>query len=239
MEFEGLFYLVSGISSYVILACFLRVLSSKEDSKQKNTLSEIENSWSSLEELEILDILEETGDIKTFRFKRKNGGKIKEVKPGQFLSFQIRDNEKTLRSYSISSSCENYNIIQVSIKKIENGVGSNWFHSLKVGDFVLAHPPSGLFTDNELQEEVRIFIAGGIGITPFVSMVETAFDRGQKHLIYLFYSVRSKKDLAFHDVLTSLEKRFQNFPIIQLFLMEKIGMGCQAELMENWFVLKY
>ncbi len=214
MNFEGLFYLVSGISIFITLTLLLRSkgLSEKlsDTSSSANTNSNLE--WISPEKLKIHNIIDETSDVKTFQFKRISKDKFPIFKPGQFMSFQINNQGKVFRSYSLSGSCENQNIMEVSIKKLPDGIGSGWFHSLKVGDTVTAHPPGGHFTNNDLAESSpRIFVAGGIGVTPFLSMIQTALQRGQKHQIHLFYGARTRDDLAFHKLLQLLEKRNHNF----------------------------
>jgi len=211
-QFQGAFYLISGFFLFTTMALSFRLISSSQSLNIKDDDSATDNDkWFGLEELEIIDVIQETHDIKTFRFKRKNKKKMPSFSPGQFLSFQIGNDDKLFRSYSIAGSCENRNLIQVSIKKIENGLGSAWFHSLAVGNCVQAYPPGGLFTDETLGDAPRVFIAGGIGITPFLSMITTAIERGQQHPITLFYGLRTVSDLAFHSFLSLLDKRFKNF----------------------------
>ncbi len=210
-QIQGLLYLISGFSFFIVMSLVFRLVSLNRGEGKRAQLREENDLWPGLEELEILDILQETSDIKTFRLKRKKEREMPSYNPGQFLSFQIGDDSKLLRSYSISSSCENRKVIEVSIKKIKDGVGSGWFHSLSVGDNVLAHSPAGLFTDGPLNDEPRVFIAGGIGITPFMSMIISALDRGEKHEVVLFYGARGASDLAFHDTLLILSKRYENF----------------------------
>lgn len=210
ISYEGLFYLVLGVSVYVILLLSLRLISS--ESEDSDVVENESNGWHSKEELVIVDIINETHDIKTFRFKRKNGKGFMTFLGGQFLSFQIKDDNKLLRSYSISGSCENRSTLQVSIKKLNDGVGSGWFHSLEVGDSVFAFPPGGLFSDDTLDsDKKRIFVGGGIGITPLLSMIKTNIDRSNRIPLSLFYGMNSVKDMAFHKELQLLEDTYDNF----------------------------
>lgn len=209
--YQGKFYLALGAFVFTLLTLGLRLLGLKLKEGNKSISTGSSDTWLGPEDLEIIDIFEETADIKTFRLKRKGGKRMPMFKPGQFLSFKISDHKKVYRSYSISGSCENQSLIQVSIKILPDGIGSNWFHTLKVGETVLAHPPGGLFTDDDLEGESRVFIAGGIGITPFLSMLLTAVDRGENNKTTLFYGARSTADLAFHEILLTLAKRNPNF----------------------------
>ncbi|MBT4761086.1 MAG: iron-sulfur cluster-binding domain-containing protein [Bdellovibrionaceae bacterium] len=214
--YKGLFFLVSGTSAYVILLLSLRLMASKNEDRTDK--KEEDYDWKTKEELEIVDIISETHDIKSFYFKRKNKKSFYTFSPGQFLSFQIKDDHKLLRSYSISGSCENTSTLQVSIKKLNDGQGSQWFHQLNIGDSVWAFPPGGLFTDDNLDlNSPRVYIGGGIGITPLISMIKTNIDRSCKAPMSLFYGMRSTKDLAFHKELVLLSERhsqFSYFPLL-------------------------
>lgn len=209
-KYQGLFYLVSGAFSYLLLFFVMRLIGER---KVKGEVAVKDDSlWRSKEKLNIVEIIDESHDVKTFRFKRDNGKGFSVFRPGQFLSFQIADDTKILRSYSISGSCENRSTLQVSIKKLKDGVGSGWFHQLKTGDSVYAFPPGGLFSDDELEAQTpRVYIGGGIGITPLISMIKTAVDRAQNAPMHLFYGMNSVKDLVFHEELLVLEKKYKNF----------------------------
>lgn len=181
-----------------------------------------DDRWYGMEDLEIIDIFEETSDIKTFKLRRVGGKPIPDYAPGQFLSFEIPNEKKVFRSYSVSGSPENNNYLQVSIKKIPEGLGSNWFHSLSVGDHVKAHPPSGLFTDQDLEPEIhRVLVGGGVGITPLVSIMKAAVDRGEKYPITLFFAARTQADLAFHEQILDMEKRNKNIKYVPILSEEK------------------
>jgi ferredoxin-NADP reductase len=208
--YQGLFYLLAGFSSFIILTLGLRVIAMR--SKGTRGALTIKNKWFAKEKLIIVDIIEDSHDVKTFRFKRENGEDFSLFAPGQFLSFQIGEDEKCLRSYSISGSCENTSTLQVSIKMIKDGIGSGWFHNLKLGDIVLAFPPGGHFSDDKLDSEVtRVYVGGGIGITPLISMIKTGIDRSSGSKMILFYGMASVKDLVFHEELLYLSRTYDYF----------------------------
>ncbi|MAZ47275.1 MAG: hypothetical protein CME65_01850 [Halobacteriovoraceae bacterium] len=212
------FKFMSGAFAFTLLTLVLRSFGEEKQAIDSDGDGYPDDErWFGLEELEIIDIYEETSDIKTFKLKRAQKKQIPKYAPGQFLSFEIPSEKKVFRSYSVSGSPENNNYLQVSIKKITDGLGSNWFHSLKVGDKVKAHPPSGLFTDQGLAPEVhRVFIAGGIGITPLFSMLRAAIDRGEKHPVTLFFAAKTKRDLAFHNQILEIAKRNKNVTYIPI-----------------------
>ncbi len=228
MATQGLLYLTSGALVFVIMLMILRELGSK-NSTTSNAKTEL-FPWLGTDLLKIVDIKTETHDIKTFRLQRDNGGNFPQFKEGQFLSFQIGDDEKTLRSYSISSSALNLKTIDVSIKLLKDGVGSGWFHSRAISDTVTAFSPNGLFTTEKEKYESKplVLVAGGIGITPFLSMIKTATEVASTTPMYLFYGARTKKDLAFHDELLTYNKRFNNFNYIPVLSENSEGWNGQT-----------
>ena len=217
LSYQGLFYLSAGALGFLSLLYILRFLGERRNNANTLLTKKSSNSWLSVEELTIVDIIEETYDIKTFRLKR-NEKKFPEFSPGQFISFIIKDPaDKVARSYSISSTDQNRSTLSVSIKLLKDGVGSGWFHSLSIGDKVQAYPPSGHFTNLTDPSKEQVFICGGIGITPFVSMLESAINKVSDKKFSLFYGVKTEKDMAFHHQLQVWADRYKNisyYPIL-------------------------
>lgn len=74
--------------------------------------------------------------------------------------------------------------------------------------------PAGLMVLHDDATRPAVFLAGGIGITPFLSMVRDAAHRRLPHRIVLFYANRRPQDAAFLDELYSLEQRNPNYRLI-------------------------
>lgn len=212
LNYEGLFYLMLGFSVFLLLALSLRLLADKlSEQGSKGEASDSDHQWLGKERLEIIGIKEESHDIKTFSLMREDERLFPRFKAGQFLSFEINGDAKVLRSYSLSSSITNQSVLQVSIKCLNGGVGSSWFHHLTRGEKVVAYPPSGLFIDPEDQMIKRIYIAGGIGITPVLSMIRSNLELSKSCEMVLFYGMKTEQDMAFHDYLLFLSKHFKTF----------------------------
>jgi ferredoxin-NADP reductase len=206
--YRGLLYLTGGFGFFTTMLFGFRSFGFARSALSGTVATGDATAWIHKEALKIADIIEETYNVKTFKFVRSNGKLFPPSLPGQFLSFQIGDDAKCLRSYSISASAKNCATLQVSIKRLDNGKGSTWFHSRNIGDVVMAFPPNGLFTDDGYDTNVvRNYVAGGIGITPMLSMILTNLDAAVPCKMNLFYGMRSTKDLAFHDLLAYLAKR--------------------------------
>jgi ferredoxin-NADP reductase len=75
--------------------------------------------------------------------------------------------------------------------------------------------PYGDFALHEDQIRPAVFLAGGIGITPFLSIISDASKRGLLHKLFLFYSNRSPEEAAFRSELIELEKQNSKFKFIE------------------------
>jgi ferredoxin-NADP reductase len=74
--------------------------------------------------------------------------------------------------------------------------------------------PGGSFVLHRKPERPAVFLAGGIGITPFVSIIRQAGHDKSPHHMYLFYSNRRLEDAAFLDVLSEATEQNPNFHLI-------------------------
>ncbi len=74
--------------------------------------------------------------------------------------------------------------------------------------------PSGSFVLHRKAEKPAVFLAGGIGITPFFSIIRDATHDRAPHQLYLFYGNRRPEDAAFLDALTAIPRQNPNFHLI-------------------------
>jgi len=89
--------------------------------------------------------------------------------------------------------------------------------SLKVvpiGTEINVTPPTGSFTLHKNANKPAVFLAGGIGVTPFLSVVRQADHERLPHKLYFFYSNRRPEDAAFLEILQDLEKTNPNFRLV-------------------------
>lgn len=77
--------------------------------------------------------------------------------------------------------------------------------------------PAGMMVLHDDAARPAVFLAGGIGITPFLSMVRDAAHRKLPQRIVLFYANRRPQDAAFLDELRALEKRNPNYRMVAAF----------------------
>src|SRR5439155_5445789 len=89
------------------------------------------------------------------------------------------------------------------------GLASNFFHSiLKEGDILDVKAPNGSFFLESSGEQPVVLIAGGIGITPLLSMLNEITETGSRRETWLFYGVRGRGDHLMKEHLENLSRRF-------------------------------
>lgn len=101
------------------------------------------------------------------------------------------------------SGLPNNNELRLTVKKIGDYTGL--IPNLKVGTRVLLSGPFGRFTSEVAQTDKRLFIAGGVGITPIRTLIEEALEQGKDSV--LLYANRSQDDVIFKDELGKLEQK--------------------------------
>ncbi len=112
------------------------------------------------------------------------------------------DAEGNTRAYSLCSAPHEADL-QVAMRMRDTAF-KRVLGSLPVGAAVRIEGPFGSFCLHEDTTRPAVFLAGGIGVTPFRSMVLDARERGLPHTIYLFYSNRRPEDAAFLRELSEL-----------------------------------
>ena len=142
-----------------------------------------------------------TNDV--YEFIWNTPDKLK-FKAGQYLEWTLGhknpDSRGNRRYFTLSSSPTEENL-GVGIKFYENSSSfKNKMVSLNVGDKLVASQLAGEFTLPEDKSKKLVFIAGGIGVTPFRSMAKYLSDMNEKRDIILLFSCKSSKDLVYKNV---------------------------------------
>ena len=167
-------------------------------------------------ELKVAAIFEETHDVKTFRLIRNDGGAFPfAYLPGQFLNIQLTiDGKRVNRSYTIASSPTRTDSCELSIKREPMGLASRFLHDhINVGDVLKISGPSGKFVFTGKESPAVLLIAGGVGITPVMSILRYLTDRAWSGAIYFLIVAKTEEDLIFHDEIRWLERRFPRLNI--------------------------
>lgn len=159
----------------------------------------------------VLSVLDETSDIRTLRLARPEGFVFS---PGQFLTVRVRcDGRELVRCYSISTPPEASGYLEISVKR--QGVVSGALHAFaKPGSSLTVRGPGGGFVYPADDDRPLLLVAGGIGITPVLSMLRHAVLAEPTRPATLVYSARQESDLAFRDELHSLARRSPRLRVI-------------------------
>lgn len=134
--------------------------------------------------------------------------------PGQYVSIQLEiDGRKDTRDFSIASPPIEKDKIMIVTKK-----GITEFKkkllSLNEGDSMEISSPKGGFILENSNDVPQVFIAGGLGITPFYSMLKFAEEKESDKSLTLFASFSQEEDAIFYEELMGVQKKLANTKII-------------------------
>ncbi len=163
------------------------------------------------------EIEELTYDIRRFRFELKNPPKI-DFTAGQFMKFFCPPchgrKREISRAYSIASNPAQNNLIDFIIRRVPKGISTTWcFDVLKPGDSVKLSGPYGDFRLSDTDAPM-VFVAGGSGLAPFMSMLSEMRNTGSKRPVKYFYGGNTTKDLCLADQMKGFEEVLEDFEFI-------------------------
>ena len=180
-------------------------------------------------QLRVTEIVQETPSTKTFRFERTDGP-LPPFRAGQYINvFVDVDGVLTSRPYSISSAPSvppasggderGGEFLELTIRDKPGGfVAPYLLNEVQVGDELETTGPAGSFYHEPLIDgNDLVFLAGGSGITPFMSIIRDAVRRGEvtspppPRQMHLLYGNRVPDDIIFGDELAQLAKEHPDF----------------------------
>jgi ferredoxin-NADP reductase len=155
-------------------------------------------------ETSVLAVLDEATDIKTFRLSRPQGFAFT---AGQFIPVRVvTDGKPHVRCYSISSSPDARAYVEISVRR--QGLVSATLHAtLRTGSRLLIGRPAGHFVYPAGDDRPLALLAGGIGITPLLSMLRHAIASDPARPIVLLYSARNPQAVPFYGELQVIAQR--------------------------------
>jgi len=171
----------------------------------------------------------ESNVITSFYLKPKDGSPVPKFIAGQYIVLTVDvpgTEHKHTRNYSLSD-CNNKDYLRISVKKEElspEGIVSNYLHTNIIkGDVLSIGVPSGDFVLNN-SDKPAVLLAGGVGITPLMSMYKTILKDSKREVIFIQCALNSdthafKKEI--HENLTAKSKSVivYNEPLVT----DKIG----------------
>jgi len=183
-------------------------------------------AWNGYRKFVIDRKVEEARDICSFYLVPHDQKSLPRYKPGQYLTFRLnipgRD-KPIVRCYSISDRPRSSDY-RVTIKRVRPprdqpnappGLVSSYFHEqLSEGDILDVQAPRGQFFLELEKERPAVLIAGGVGVTPLLSMARTIAEMDSSREIMFFYGVRNGTEHAFKNELEQLTKNHDNVRLV-------------------------
>jgi ferredoxin-NADP reductase len=177
--------------------------------------------------LRVSEIITETASTKTFRMVPVDGV-LPPFQAGQYIALFLEiGGVRTSRPYSISSQPNQTGFYDITVRRVENGLVSNYLlDEIKRGDTLISSGPAGNFYFNPLiHKKTMVCIAGGSGITPFMSMIREIIECQLDRNIYLFYGSKTTDDIIFDAEFKRIAERFDNIHYIPVVEEPADGYG--------------
>ncbi len=168
--------------------------------------------------LVVAEIIDETASAKTLRMKSENGP-LPPFQAGQYVNlFVTIDGVNTARPFSISSGPSQGTHYDLTIRRAPDGfVSSYLLDEVKVGMRFESTGPMGAFFHNPLfHTSDRVFLAGGSGIAPAMSMALDIIAHNLPDRLHIIYGSRRLDDIIFREQLETLEQAHDFLTVTQV-----------------------
>lgn len=167
----------------------------------------------------VISKIEEHSNIAKSYYFKSEAAPLAYFKAGQYLTFRLEiGNAVVTRSYSIASSPASAlnGEYQITVKRIADGFVSDYIlDNWNVGDKVIAYAPEGNMTYCPLRDaESIVAIAGGSGITPFLSLARAIEQGDEDCSLTLLYGCRTSDEILFKSELDSLCKKNEKINVV-------------------------
>ena len=184
-----------------------------------------------MQQAEVAEIIDRK-DAKTFVLK---SDKLAYFRAGQYVSVKLNiGSAVTARPYTLAESPKAAmdGIYEITVKKSPDGFVSDYIlNNWEIGTKVTLSGPEGPFSYEELRDEKNIVgLAGGSGITPFMSMMRAIRDGIEDFDLTLLYGSRTKDDILYKDEIEDICKETDKIKVVYILSDEK------ADGFENGFI---
>ncbi|MDY0404098.1 NO-inducible flavohemoprotein [Virgibacillus sp. 179-BFC.A HS] len=171
--------------------------------------------WTDYKDFKVVDKVKESDVITSFYLEPADGGKLPTFKPGQYVTVKADiDGEDYTHQRQYSLSCApNEKTFRISVKREdpigENpaGIVSNYLHrDVEEGSILSLSCPSGDFVLDMNDTRPLILLSGGVGLTPMMSMLESALIWQPEREVLFIHAARSGKFHAMKERLQEVTK---------------------------------
>lgn len=172
----------------------------------------------------VKEVVDEGKDVKSFVLV-PDGERSKELAPfkaGSYISLYSEVKEGIAsRAYSLSSSPKEAleGTYRITVKRVKGGNLSNHLlDEVKPGTRLIASEPAGFLTYNPLRDAPHVVaVAGGVGITPFVSMAKAIFEGSEDFRLTILYGVRKPEDIIFGKELDEIASKTDKVKVVYVY----------------------
>ncbi|MCR3725259.1 ferredoxin-NADP reductase/phytoene dehydrogenase-like protein [Streptomyces umbrinus] len=158
-----------------------------------------------------------TSTVRRIRFEPLDGGTMPfSFTAGQYVKVDLPVAVESIeRSYSICSSPGESGFVEIAVKHEPDGLGSGFLHEeLEAGLALRVSGPHGEFTwEPGTEADTLLLIAGGVGITPLMSVLRAAADAGHAGRIVLLASYRTEGEVLFEPEIEELRFRLPGLEV--------------------------
>ena len=226
MKIKGFLEDISGIKR-ITKARLDAIKNAPDDPIPEDPIHALAMEWHPGElELQVSEIRGLGGSAKSFRLRKPDGSKLPLFLPGQYLVLTLEiDGKPISRPYSISSapasSYRENGFVEITVKKPRSdGFFADYLlKNVQEGDMVRALIGCGEFHYEPLRDAPHILaLAGGIGITPFVSIARAIADGTLDISMTILYGVNAPEELVLWNELRALEQEIpEKFQVVPVF----------------------
>ncbi|MBR1142566.1 molybdopterin-dependent oxidoreductase [Bradyrhizobium sp. AUGA SZCCT0431] len=170
-------------------------------------------AWQGWRSFVVAERCEECADVVGLTLRPVDGGALPAFRPGQYVGVRIGE---AIRSYSLTGAAiAAPDAYRIGVRHIEGGqVSTAIRHDLAPDDTVELQSPKGGFVLPLRNEFPVVLIAGGIGITPFLSYLDTLEGAADEPQVTLHYGCRDGASRPFHHRLEALRQRLPNLTLV-------------------------
>jgi len=162
--------------------------------------------------------------------------------PGQYAGFTLINPGETdaggiTRRFSLLNAPDDDHIAIAT--RIQNSAYKRVLNTLAIGDEIKFAGPTGNFILHEETSIPAVFIAGGIGITPFYSMIQHATQHQTPQQLILFYGNQSTNETAYLDEINSMQSQNPNFTFIPTMANPDTSWKGETGFISHTMIKKY
>ncbi len=188
-----------------------------------------DSSWEGVRKFKIDRKVMEAEGICSFYLKPHDGKPLPPFHPGQYLTFQLKipgQQKPVTRCYSLSDTPLQRDYYRVTIKRVPPppkqpelppGLASGFFHSLEEGTLIDVRAPSGNFYLDVASNRPVVLIAGGVGLTPVMSMLNTICASGSKRETWFVQGAVNRPQHAMCEHLAHIASEYPNVRIVVVY----------------------